>query len=259
MRTFLFILSLACSANVLSQIKGFTPVENREIDIKEVKKLAPEEKKYEEKPFVSIGMPTFPGGEEALIKYVHKNLHYPEEAIKLKIEGKVVVQYAIAPNGDVANIRIKESLHPACDSAVIALIKGMPKWKPVSDKISSDFTMPIFFRLSDYEYVDGEKVYRNPTQKPSFVGGEEALYKVIMENLKWPFEEHHVGGKVVIRFIVTKDGKVKSPQVIQSVYPSLDKEALRVACLLSEWVPAKYKDKNVSAYFDLPVIFRIKE
>ncbi len=205
-------------------------------------------------------MPSFPGGEEALIEYIHKNLHYPEEAIKLKIEGKVVVQYAIAPNGEVVNIRIKESLHPACDSVVIALIKDMPKWEPVSNKISSDFTMPIFFHLADYEYVDGEQVCKNPTQKPSFVGGEEAMYKFILENLKWPlFEEHHVGGKVVIRFIVTKDGNVKSPQVIQSVYPPLDKEALRVASLLSEWIPAKYKDKDVSAYFDLPVIFRIKE
>jgi len=64
-------------------------------------------------------MPAYPGGEEALRKFVYENLEYPEEAQEKSIDGQSIVQFNIAPNGDVVNIRIKKSLEPSCDSAVI--------------------------------------------------------------------------------------------------------------------------------------------
>jgi len=94
-------------------------------------------------------MPAYPGGEEALRKFVNENLEYPEEAQEKGIDGQVIAQFNIDSNGDVINIHIKKSLKPSCDSAVIKMLKAMPKWIPVNkNRISDEFTLPVIFKLS---------------------------------------------------------------------------------------------------------------
>ena len=213
-----------------------------------------------DKLLITEPMPSFPGGEEALNKYIQDNLVYPQSALDNNIKGKVVVQFAIAPNGDIVNIRIKESLYTPCDSVVLDLIKKMPKWKPVrKDSISDDFTLPIIFRLP-YDIIDGEKTYTIPDKLPQFPGGEKDMFKFIAANLKWPpeYAEVDIQGRVTIRFVVTKEGKIMKPEILRGIEPMyFDKEAIRIVSIMPDWIPAKYKGENVNAYFTIPIVFRL--
>lgn len=210
-------------------------------------------------------MPAYPGGEIALTKFIKDNLVYPEFAQIKGIEGQVIAQFNIASNGDVVNIRIKKSLESSCDSAVVKMIKAMPKWIPVNkNRLSDEFTLPVNFTLPT---IDGRKIYhhKNLDQLPLFPDGEQALYNFIQKNLKYPIIEHECfgdscslcpRGRVTIRFIVTKEGKIESPEIIRGT-PLLDKEALRIIKLMPSWIPAKHKGENVDTFFILPIVFRL--
>jgi protein TonB len=76
-------------------------------------------------------LPTFPGGMKALGKYVDgKNHHYPEEARKNKIEGKVMVQFIINADGTCTDFKVVKGIGYGCDEAAVEAFKKMPKWKP---------------------------------------------------------------------------------------------------------------------------------
>ncbi len=76
--------------------------------------------------------PEFPGGKKALGKYVdgRKNHHYPEEARRNKIEGKVVVQFIINEDGTPSTFEVVEGIGYGCDEAAVEAFKKMPKWNP---------------------------------------------------------------------------------------------------------------------------------
>lgn len=109
-------------------------------------------------------------------------------------------------------------------------------------------------------YKDGEAVYelKSIEVAPVFPGGIQALSSFIANNVRYPSdaEKDGIGGKVIVRFVVNSKGKVVDPEIVQSVYPSLDKEALRVISLLPKWEPGKQGGKNVNVKFALPISFQ---
>ncbi len=166
--------------------------------------------------------------------------------------------------GYVDNITIIRGIHPECDSVAISIIKKMPKWEPggiykdsVLHLMDTYFTLPIIFKLP-YEIVDGEKIYTVADTMPQFTGGMSDLFNFIAANLKYPHQGMCVQGRVTIRFVVTKEGKVINPVVLRSLEPNyFDKEALRVIGIMPDWIPAKHNGENVNTYFTMPVSFRL--
>jgi protein TonB len=76
-------------------------------------------------------LPEFPGGMKALSKYVDgKNHHYPKEARKNNIEGKVMIQFVINEDGTPSDFKVVEGIGYGCDEAALESFKKMPKWKP---------------------------------------------------------------------------------------------------------------------------------
>jgi len=76
-------------------------------------------------------LPQFPGGMKALGKYVDgKNHHYPKEARKNNIEGKVMIQFLINEDGTPSDFKVVEGIGYGCDEAALEAFKKMPKWKP---------------------------------------------------------------------------------------------------------------------------------
>ena len=107
----------------------------------------------EEKVFcyVTEQMPTFPGGDIALLNFVSKNLKYPESAIKDKIQGKVILRFVVTKTGQVDKVEIVRSLQPDCDKEAIRVIKMLPKFTPGKQDgklVSIWYTMPITFKLN---------------------------------------------------------------------------------------------------------------
>lgn len=97
-------------------------------------------------------------------------------------------------------------------------------------------------------------------QMPQFPGGDAELMRFIGSNLKYPTiaAENEIGGRVVIRFVVGKDGRVSDIQVVRPLDPSCDKEAVRVVKSMPSWIPGMQNGRNVPVYYTLPIIFKIQ-
>ncbi|MBQ8655831.1 MAG: energy transducer TonB [Prevotella sp.] len=109
---------------------------------------------------------------------------------------------------------------------------------------------------------DNEGIVRVPEQYPDFQGGQAALIKYLNENIQYPniAKENGVQGRVMVRIVVEKDGTLSDVQIVRSVDPSLDKEALRVVKASSGmWKPGYQRGKPVRTEWTVPVAFRLTE
>lgn len=96
-------------------------------------------------------MPEFPGGTQALFKFISGNLKYPQNAIDGQIEGRVVLQFVVDKAGKVGNIRVVRSIDPALDQAAIDVVRALPDWKPGmqdGQPVNVRYTLPVSFKLS---------------------------------------------------------------------------------------------------------------
>ena len=110
------------------------------------------------------------------------------------------------------------------------------------------------------KHVEEEKVFDVVEQMPSFPGGNSALMKFLNENIHYPVvaQENGVQGRVVISFVVERDGHITDVQVARSVDPSLDKEAQRVVRSMPKWIPGKQNGSAVRVKYNVPVSFRLQ-
>lgn len=111
------------------------------------------------------------------------------------------------------------------------------------------------------EDKEPEKPFVSVEQMPQFPGGDVELMKFINGGIKYPTiaAENGIEGRVVIRFVVGKDGNVSDVQVVRSLDPSCDKEAVRVVKTMPKWVPGKQNGRNVPVYYTLPVLFKLQK
>ncbi|MDE5740739.1 MAG: energy transducer TonB [Bacteroidaceae bacterium] len=109
------------------------------------------------------------------------------------------------------------------------------------------------------EESDEGEIFEVVEQNPMFPGGEAALLKYLQKNLKYPAQaqDNGIQGRVMVQFVVNKDGSVVEPKIIRSVDPSLDKEAMRVVSAMPKWTPGKQRGKTVRVRYTLPVTFRL--
>ena len=106
----------------------------------------------DDKPFdVVEQMPSFPGGKEALMKFISENVKYPKEAEEKGLQGRVVVRYIIEKDGSISEVEIAKSVNEYLDAEAVRVVNAMPKWKPGKQKgenVRVKYTLPISFRLS---------------------------------------------------------------------------------------------------------------
>lgn len=104
-----------------------------------------------------------------------------------------------------------------------------------------------------------DDVYEVVEKMPKFPGGIAELMKYLSSNIKYPVEAHKAGiqGRVVVSFIVNKDGTVKDAKIVRSVDKSIDAEALRVISAMPKWQPGYQDGKAVSVRYTVPVTFRL--
>lgn len=104
------------------------------------------------------------------------------------------------------------------------------------------------------------KVFDVVEVMPSFPGGDAALMEYLRDAIKYPVvaQENGVQGRVIISFVVERDGSITDVKVVRSVDPSLDKEAMRVARSMPKWNPGKQNGSAVRVKYNLPVSFRLQ-
>lgn len=110
------------------------------------------------------------------------------------------------------------------------------------------------------DYLAERSAYDVVEQMPSFPGGNQKLHEFIKMNLRYPKEcaDSCIQGRVIIAFIVERNGKLSNIRVVKSVNPALDKEALRIVNLMPNMVPGKQNGRTVRVKFLIPITFRPK-
>ena len=126
--------------------------------------------------------------------------------------------------------------------------------------------------IDDYiEVVDDDIVDENPVEEvdvppvyfaqkqPEFPGGHEALQEFLKEETQYPEEakEARAQGTVMVQFIVERDGSISDIQILMSVFPALDQEAIRVCKAMPKWHPGETNNKKVRTYYRMPLTFSL--
>ena len=113
---------------------------------------------------------------------------------------------------------------------------------------SDTISKPTMFDDDNYEEI------------PQFPGGERALLDFIKNNLQYPEDAQENGkqGRVITSFTIEIDGSISDIAVIRGIYPSLDKEAIRLISTMPKWIPGSFKHEIVKMRYTLPIMFRLQ-
>ena len=120
-------------------------------DLMDHKVIVEEEKKLEIYHHVEE-MPHFPGGEQAMTKWLRENIIYPQIATEQGITGRVSLRFVVKPDGSIEEVEVTKSLDPSCDKEAIRAVKKMPKWVPGrqnGNPVYVYFNLPVYFLLQN--------------------------------------------------------------------------------------------------------------
>ena len=107
--------------------------------------------------------------------------------------------------------------------------------------------------------INEDMIYRDVEEMPSFPEGQGGVFGYISKNIRYPVvaEENGIQGRVLVSFIVEKDGSLTDFVIEKSVDPSLDKEAIRLVRSMPKWNPGKKDGQYVNVKYTLPITFRL--
>ena len=231
--------------------------------------------KPKQEPIVMIcdETPEFPGGMGECMKFLGRNINYPAEAMAKEIEGRVVTQMIIEKDGSISNAKIVRSVHPLLDQEALRVVESMPKWTPGKVKgqaVRVRYTLPVKFSLKkNYKETiqhhqaeilpDENGIYAIVEDSANYPGGFNELIKWLQANIQYPDDckKEKIGGRVITKFLIDKDGSIKEAKILRGIHPSLDQEALRVINTMPKWNPGKVKGEPVVSQFVMPVVFSI--
>jgi TonB family protein len=225
-------------------------------------------------------MPEFPGGEEALRKWIAENVKYPKAAAEKGIKGKVYITFVVEADGSISRAKIARGVDPLLNEEALRVVNGLPIWKPGKQKgkaVPVSYTIPINFALDcgekgkkidetvviGYDKKGGntkDSIYQECEVMPEFPGGDLEVRKFIANNIRYPKEavKYSEAGKVFVTFVVAKDGAVEKVKVVRGISTALDNEAIRVVSSMPNWTPGKNKGEPVNVQYTIPVNFQLQ-
>lgn len=201
--------------------------------------------------------------------------------------GTVVAGVIVTRTGRIAAPKIIRGLSPETDSAAVYILENSPLWKPGSMEgrpVNSSATVAVSFRrprplqivrkpdvslLKDADITievpvetnsnlnaDPNLIYTSVEKVPKFPGGMEGFASYIKKNLKWPEKPREVEGRVILTFVVEKDGSLTGIKVVRSIAPELDAEAVRLLKASPRWTPGIRDGKAVRVQYAVPIQFK---
>lgn len=109
------------------------------------------QKRKTQKTLANVDVPAqFPGGVEAMMQFISKEIKYPADAMEKKIGGRVVVSFVVDVDGSIHDVKVIRPVFPSLDAEAIRTIKAMPKWKPGEQNgkpVRTKMAVPISFRV----------------------------------------------------------------------------------------------------------------
>lgn len=208
-------------------------------------------------------MPSFPGGDAELLKYIATNIKYPEESQDNGEQGRVICSFIVGRDGSVNNPEVLRGVTPLLNEEAVRVINTMPRWNPGMQRgkaVAVKYTVPITFRLKSPVEETKEETLTVVDVMPQYPGGDRELLKFIAQSIKYPTDAQEAGvqGRVICSFVVDKKGNIVEPKIIRGIDPSLDAEALRVIGMMPRWTPGRQDGKAVRVLYTVPITFRLQ-
>ena len=206
-------------------------------------------------------MPSFPGGDAELLKYIATNIKYPKESQDNGEQGRVICSFIVGRDGSVNNPEVLRGVTPLLNEEAVRVINTMPRWNPGMQRgkaVAVKYTVPITFRLKSPVEEAKEETLTVVDVMPQYPGGDRELLKFIAQSIKYPTDAQEAGvqGRVICSFVVDKKGNIVEPKIIRGIDPSLDAEALRVIGMMPRWTPGRQDGKAVRVLYTVPITFR---
>ena len=145
-------------ADIEEDILASTEDQVEWVDLDEIDYVEVEPEPEEEIFMVVEESPEFPGGVQALLEYLRKNIKYPQICRENGVQGRVIVSFIVDKDGSVVEPKIVAGVHPQLDAEAIRIVSIMPKWKPGSQRgkpVRVAYTMPLTFSLGEYDFNGG--------------------------------------------------------------------------------------------------------
>ena len=208
-------------------------------------------------------MPSFPGGDAELLKYIATNIKYPKESQDNGEQGRVICSFIVGRDGSVNNPEVLRGVTPLLNEEAVRVINTMPRWNPGMQRgkaVAVKYTVPITFRLKSPVVETKEETLTVVDVMPQYPGGDHELLKFIAQSIKYPTDAQKAGvqGRVICSFVVDKKGNIVEPKIIRGIDPSLDAEALRVIGMMPRWTPGRQDGKAVRVLYTVPITFRLQ-
>ena len=214
--------------------------------------------------FVAEQPPSFPGGAHARNEFLATHLHYPDEALRNHVTGKVYVGFVVESDGNISHINVLKGIGFGCDKEAMQVVAQMPKWHPglINGKpVRVRYTLPFTFNI---HAPDREKVYTRVDVYPLFdvdnIGGIEGF---IRQQLHYPVSivKDHVTDTVNVFFVVKSNDSITHVSVRKdpAQLDAYDYEAMRVVRILPVLKPAVLDNEPVSVQLYVPVVFNYRE
>lgn len=170
--------------------------------------------------------------------------------LKYSLVVPLALALIISSNAQAIVSKAKEALN---ETTAIAAPQNTQQKQAQPVKTEMKFVPPVIEK--------DKQIFQVVEKMPQYPGGEAALMKYISETVKYPASaaEKNIQGRVIVRFVVNTDGKIEQTEVIRSVDPAIDKEAVRVVNAMPQWIAGEQGGKKVSVYFTLPINFKLDD
>lgn len=230
--------------------------------------------------------PAFPGGFQMFESYIDNGaskILKPDHAL-----GYVIAKFFIEKSGKITKPEILRGLTPATDSAAVYLLKNSPLWVPgvknslpvkTFVKIAVKFNDPKFARivrvpdvhlspgqtadvaidepvLPENNPVDPNKIFTSVEKLPEFPGGITKFLQYLKDNRRVTAPDAAYPDRVIITFVVEKDGSLTNIKVIRGLSTDCDAEAIRLIKASPKWTPGTVGDKPVRVQYPVPISFK---
>ena len=142
----------------------------------------------------------------------------------------------------------------------VGILNGEPGKKVISVKEIPEVKIKEV-KVDETEQSPSDATFQVVEEAPEFPGGMQACMVFLAKNIKYPVsaQEAKIEGRVIVQFIVKKDGTIADPIVMRGVSPELDAEALRVVSLMPNWKPGRQRGKTVNVKYTIPIMFRLQQ
>ncbi len=192
------------------------------------------EESLNDEVFVVVeNQPLFPGGNNAMMKFLSDNIKYPVEAQEKGVEGRVITNFVVEKDGSLSDFQVVRGIDPLLDAEALRVLQTMPNWKPGTQRgenVRVRFTLPVVFRLqgntasvppppppppvpddgnktsvpppppppaaytkSNEELKKTNEIFAVVEKQPEFPGGNNALMRFLSDNINYPTEAQEKG------------------------------------------------------------------